>query len=175
MKNGLSNISVSVFCHCHKYLIFYIFRFCHKSFPLSLSVFCHLSLVTQYQIFLRKSRFLKIKYTPLLLLLVYYYNKQIHTQRTKCEIKLKQVYITPPVQEKDDPLLPHACRLRHYTYCAEAKVDIERSVFEVNEETHEESLTHEPDTITVRLGMIPVMVRSMLCTLTLRQIGRAHV
>lgn len=47
-------------------------------------------------------------------------------KRTKCEIQFRQVYITPPVKiegmNQEEPLIPHSCRLRHLTYCAEAQV-----------------------------------------------------
>ena len=90
--------------------------------------------------------------------------------RNKLSIEFGQVYITPPVYvsddggKKDEPLLPHMCRLRHYSYVAEVECEMTRKLFEVDDETLEEAEIHK-DVTLVPIGKIPVMVNSMLCTL----------
>ena len=88
-------------------------------------------------------------------------------------IFLISVYITPPVKiegmNTEEPLIPHSCRLRHLTYCAEAQVEVVRTVSLVNEETRQEEPFKQPDEAIIHMGKIPVMVKSMLCTLSLQQ------
>ena len=94
-------------------------------------------------------------------------------QRTKCEVVFRQVYITPPtIQEggtdkeiQEDALLPNNCRVRHLTYAADVEVDVELRTYEINDQTLEELQTDSREGM-VAMGKIPVMVRSMLCTLT---------
>ena len=76
-------------------------------------------------------------------------------KRTKCEIKFNQVYITPPVKieglNQEEPLIPHSCRLRHLTYCAEAQVEVVRKVSLVNEETRQEEPYKQPDDAIIHM------------------------
>eukprot|EP01084_Bolivina_argentea_P251838 422540_1 len=89
--------------------------------------------------------------------------------RTKIKIEFAQVYITPPTRVGDscqeEPLLPSACRLRQFTYCAEVECEIRRTISEVDDESMVESVISRDESM-VPIGRIPVMVRSMLCTLT---------
>jgi len=92
--------------------------------------------------------------------------------RTKMKIEFNQVYITPPTRvgdhQQEEPLLPSMCRLRQFTYAAEVECEIKREIYEVDDETLAENLISS-DTSMVPIGKIPVMVRSMLCTLKAQQ------
>jgi len=92
--------------------------------------------------------------------------------RTKMQIEFGQVYITPPTRigdsAQEEPLLPSQCRLRQFTYSAEVECEIKRTIFEVDDETMQENQI-ATDTSMVPIGRIPVMVRSMLCTLAAQQ------
>ena len=95
--------------------------------------------------------------------------------RTKVVINFGQIYITPPILSANDgreqPLTPSYCRLRHFTYAAEVECEISRKIYEIDDETYQETdvTSANQDTydhkVTAPLGKIPVMVGSMLCTL----------
>lgn len=89
--------------------------------------------------------------------------------RTKMKIEFAQVYITPPTRSGDaaqeEALLPSACRLRQFTYSAEVECEVKRTIYEVDDETMQENVISSDESM-VPIGRIPVMVRSMLCTLT---------
>ena len=94
--------------------------------------------------------------------------------RTKMQIEFGQVYITPPTRQGDasqeEALLPSACRLRQFTYSAEVECEVKRTIFEVDDETMQEAVIGSDESM-VPIGRIPVMVRSMLCTLTTQKDG----
>ena len=89
--------------------------------------------------------------------------------RTRMKIEFAQVYITPPTRigdsSQEEPLLPSACRLRQFTYSAEVECEVKRTIYEVDDETMQENVISHDESM-VPIGRIPVMVRSMLCTLT---------
>jgi len=100
-------------------------------------------------------------------------------ERTKIEVKFGQVWMGVPIlvgiNGDEQAMIPNHCRLRHYTYRSEMQVELTRRVWAVNEDTQEETEllmedeegNREPQTQLVELGKMPVMMRSMLCTLTI--------
>ncbi|ETO31373.1 DNA-directed RNA polymerase II complex subunit Rpb2, partial [Reticulomyxa filosa] len=90
--------------------------------------------------------------------------------RVRLVLEFKQVWLTPPVKnegvddDREEPLLPNNCRIRNFNYAAEIDVDVVKTIYLINDDTLEEGLLHQSNE-KVRLGKIPVMVRSLLCTL----------
>lgn len=88
--------------------------------------------------------------------------------RTKLELTFGQVWMAPPIRIEANgsefQMIPNHCRIRHFTYSSEMQVEVKRKVTEINDENQEEELTHEDDAL-VPMGRVPVMIRSMLCTL----------
>ena len=88
----------------------------------------------------------------------------------KYELRFERLSVNekPTVIECDqqiNQITPHEARLRNLTYETDIHLDMRKVIKIINKETGEEEI-HEPESQELlTIGKIPVMIRSMFCSL----------
>lgn len=72
----------------------------------------------------------------------------------------RKLYMTPPTEDDGTPIVPHACRLDNKTYALNLRADIDIDYVFPDKTTETRSFAN------VRIGEIPLMLRSRLCYLS---------